>query len=195
MIQDPDAGWVAKAQKGDRAVFGKLVAKHYDMVYAIAYGILNNRESALDTAQEVFLKAFRTLENFEGKSKFKTWLHRVAVNAAIDQTRRKRPTESLDIDPDDPNSEGRAPLIVKDGRPGPREEAARDELREIVEKGLNQLSADHRAVLVLREWQGLSYEEIAEALGLELGTVMSRLFYARKKLAEALGGRLHKEIR
>ena len=194
MIQDPDAGLVQEAQNGDKAAFGKLVNQHYEMVYAIAYGILNNRESALDVAQEVFLKTFRTLENFEGKSKFKTWLHRVAVNAAIDQTRKKRPTESIDINPEDEETEGQMPVIVKDEGPGPRDRAAQAELKGIFAKGLTQLSAEHRAVLVLREWQGLSYEEIAETLHLELGTVMSRLFYARKKLGEILGNRFDKEV-
>ncbi|MFA6600831.1 MAG: sigma-70 family RNA polymerase sigma factor [Candidatus Omnitrophota bacterium] len=194
MIQDPDAGLIAKAKRGDKAEFGKLVTRHYDMVYAIAYGVLNHRESALDVAQEVFVKVYKLIATFEGKSKFKTWLHRIAVNAAIDQARKKRPMESLDLDEEDAEESGRPPLVVADSGPGPRERFEQSEMRELIDKAMRQLSADHKAVLVLREWQGLSYEEIAETLGVEVGTVMSRLFYARKKLADALGPKVQKEV-
>lgn len=157
--------------------------RHYEMVYALAYGVLHEREAARDTAQEVFLKVFHELGKFEGRSKFKTWLHRVAVNAALDIARKRRPEESLDRTEED---DDRPQRVITETGPGARELASRGETRELVGKAVAKLSPDHRAVLVLREWEGLSYEEIAETLGIEIGTVMSRIFYARKKLEEIL---------
>lgn len=189
MVEDPDIQLVKRAKAGDSAAFGELVNHYYEMVYAVAFGILRNREAARDVAQEAFLKAHRQLANFEGKSKFKTWVYRIAVNAAIDEQRRKKPSESLDAT-DVSDNEDHAPVIITDPNADPREDAHQSELRVLILKALEELSADHRAVLVLREWQGFSYEEIAEALNLEVGTVMSRLFYARKKMAEALAPKL-----
>lgn len=182
-MQDPDGDLIGRAQKGDKAAFGSLVNRHYEMVYALAYGVLREREAARDTAQEVFLKVFREIEKFEGRSKFKTWLHRVAVNAALDQARKRHPEESIDRT----EEEGDRPkLTIRETGPGPRELASRREMGELVNEAVGKLSPDHRAVLVLREWEGLSYEEIAETLGIEIGTVMSRIFYARKKLEDIL---------
>ncbi len=175
-MQDPDRDLVLRAQAGDANAFRKLVDRYYTMVYAAAYGILNHREEALDTAQEVFLKVFHEITGFLGKSKFKTWLYGIAIHAAIDQVRRRKPNVSLE----------NAPELVQT-QPGPREEASRNERARLVRRALEELTPEHRAVLVLREWEGLSYDEISEILGLELGTVMSRLFYARRKLAEHLG--------
>jgi RNA polymerase sigma-70 factor, ECF subfamily len=178
-----------RARGGDQAAFGKLVDRYYEMVYAVAFGVLRNRESARDVAQEAFIKAHRELPRFEGKSKFKTWVYRITVNAAIDEQRkRKRPVESLDAT--DASDDDSAPVIITDPSPDPSERAEQSELRTLIFKALDHLSPDHRAVLVLREYQGLSYEEIAETLGIEMGTVMSRLFYARKKMAEVLAPKL-----
>lgn len=188
-MQDPDSDLVLRARSGDRTAFGILVDRHYEMVYALAYGVLHEREAARDTAQEVFLKVFREIEKFEGRSKFKTWLHRVVVNAALDEGRRRRPAESIDRTGEDDDRPRRE--ITETG-PGPRELASRREMRELVEEAMAKLSPDHRAVLVLREWEGLSYEEIAETLGIEMGTVMSRLFYARKRLEEIVKIKIQK---
>jgi len=182
-MRDPDRDIVKKAQKGDKSAFSELVNHYYEMVYALAMGILHNRESAKDLTQDVFVKVYGNINKFKGQSKFKTWLYRVAVNQALDQTRKKRPTESLDITED----EGVKPHVpVANPAAGPRDEAARQELKVVFRQALAELSPEHRAILVLREWQELSYEEIAETLNLELGTVMSRIHYARKKLAEVL---------
>ena len=189
MVEDLDGDLVRRAKAGDQAAFGELVNLYYDMVYAVAFGVLHNREAAKDVAQESFLKAHKQLANFEGKSKFKTWVYRIAVNSAIDEQRRKKPTDSLDST-DASDDEDRAPVIITDPKADPREEAHQSELRVLIQRTLEELSPDHRAILVLREWQGLSYEEISETLGLEVGTVMSRLFYARKKMAESLAPKL-----
>src|SRR3989338_4597675 len=175
-MNDPDRALIDKAMSGNKAAFGILIQKYYEMVYAVAYGVLSRREEALDVAQEVFIKVFREIGNFKGESKFKTWLYRIAVNAAIDATRRRRPEEPIE-------ESARFETKVL----SPREEASREETRELVGKALEFLNPEHKAVLVLREWQELSYEEIAETLQVEIGTVMSRLFYARKRLAEIIG--------
>jgi len=184
-MNDPDAGLVSRSREGDKAAFSKLVSSYYEMVYAVCYGVLRNREAARDTAQEAFMKAWREISRFKGDSKFKTWIYRIAMNAAIDAVRRRRPQVSLDAT-DVSDEEGQAPVIISDDRPGPREEASKDELKQMMARAVEQLSPDHRAILVLREWQGLSYEEIAETLELEMGTVMSRIHYAKKKLGEVL---------
>ncbi len=189
MVEDVDGDLVKRAKAGDQAAFGELVNHYYEMVYAVAFGILRNREAARDVAQESFLKAHKQLVNFEEKSKFKTWVYRIAVNSAIDEQRRKKPTESLDST-DASDDDDRAPVIITDPNADPREDAHQSEMRTLINKALEGLSPDHRAVLVLREWQGLSYEEISETLSLEVGTVMSRLFYARKKMAEILAPKL-----
>ena len=182
-MQDPDGDWISRARRGDKAAFGTLVDRHYERVYALAYGVLHEREAARDTAQEVFLKVFREIGKFEGRSKFKTWLHRVAVNAALDYARKRHPEESIDRTEED---DDRPQRVLRETGPGPRELASRRELKAMVEEALAGLSPDHRAVLHLREWEGLSYEEITEILGIEMGTVMSRIFYARKRLGEIL---------
>lgn len=184
-MTDPDAELVSRSRQGDKSAFAKLVNSYYEMVYVVCYGVLQNREAARDTTQEVFLKVFREIERFKGDSKFKTWLYRIAMNASIDVTRRRRPQVSLDAT-DVSDEEDQAPVIIEETGPGPRESASKAELKTLMAKAVEQLSPEHRAILVLREWQGLTYEEIAEALDLELGTVMSRIHYARKKLGEVL---------
>ncbi len=186
-MKDPDFELVERARQGDKQAFGKLVNQYYEMVYAVCYGVLHLREAARDTTQDVFLKAFQEIARFKGDSKFKTWLYRVAMNAAIDAFRRRKPSVSLD-GTDVSDDEDQAPVIIEDVSPGPREEAAKLEIKGLMKKALEELSPEHKAVLVLREWEGLSYDEIAETLQLELGTVMSRIFYARKKMGDVLRG-------
>ncbi|MFZ5802007.1 MAG: RNA polymerase sigma factor [Candidatus Omnitrophota bacterium] len=176
---------IAKSQAGDRAAFGKLVNSYYEMVYGVAFGVLHLREAALDVCQNVFLKAFQEICRFEGKSKLKTWLYRIAVNAALDEYRRRKPVLPLEVKKD-PNEEGTVPVDIPDRRPGPRDDAVRGELQRLVRKAMEGLSEEHRTVLFLREWDDMSYEDIAELLKIEVGTVMSRLFYARKRLGEQL---------
>lgn len=185
-MQEPDKELVQQAQSGSKEDFGKLVTRYYEMVYAVVFGVVHHREPARDVTQEVFMKAFRDIGRFAGQSKFKTWLYRIAVNAAIDHLRAKHPAESLDAT-DASDDEDRPALVVPDRSAGPRDLARQAELRSFLRQAIDQLSPDHRAVLVMREWEELSYDEIAEALGIQIGTVMSRLFYARKKLAEILG--------
>lgn len=191
-MHDPDKEMVRQAQSGSKADFGKLVSQYYEMVYAVVYGVVHHREAARDVAQEVFMKAFREIRRFAGQSKFKTWLYRIAINAAIDHIRAKRPAESLDAT-DASDDEDRPALVVPDKSAGPRDRARQAELRVLLKQAMDQLSPDHRAMMVMREWEELSYDEIAEALGIQIGTVMSRIFYARRKLAEILGQQMKQE--
>lgn len=184
MHSDPDLELVERSRNGDKRAFSKLVNQYYEMVYAVCFGVLHNREAARDKTQDVFMKVFQDFSKFRGDSKFKTWLYRVAMNAAIDQTRRKKPQVSLDAT--DATDEDHKPVVLPDAGEGPRDLAAKGELQDLMRRALDELGPDHRAILMLREWQGLSYEEIAQELELEPGTVMSRIFYARKKLAEVL---------
>lgn len=186
MADSSEEDLIHRAQEGNRKAFGLLVDRYYEMVYAVVYGVLHHHEAARDVTQEVFLKVFREISKFEQKSKFKTWLYRIAVNRAIDQQRRERYEISLERSQEEEGEEEKPPLEMPDKAAGPRELASQEEMKAEMEKALRELSADHRAVLVLREWEGLSYEEIAEALNCEAGTVMSRLHYARKKLGEIL---------
>lgn len=183
-MKDPDHDLVVRAQGGEDKAFAQLVNNYYEMVYVVSYGVLRDRDGAKDTTQDVFLKLHKEIKNFKGDSKFKTWLYRVAMNASIDQVRRRKPTVSLDAT--DKGDDDEPPVIIPDSSQSPRHAAERGELKAQFARAVNELSEDHRAVLVLREWQELSYEEIAEILSIELGTVMSRLFYARKKLGEVL---------
>ncbi len=174
-MQDPDQQLISKAKEGNQDGYAKLVKKYYEMVFTVAYGVLNRREDAQDAAQEVFLKVFNQINNFEEKSKFKTWLYRIAVNDAIDIARRRKPME-----PEEKINTVAASL------PKPDAKVLQDETNEMVRSALDSLSPEHRAILVLREWDDLSYEEIASMLNLDLGTVMSRIFYARKSLGKIL---------
>lgn len=183
-MNDPDEQLVARARSGDSKALGQIVKTYYEMVFVVCFGVLRDREMARDTTQEVFLKIQREVAQFKGDSKFRTWLYRVAMNAAIDQSRRRKPTVSLDAT--DKGDDDEPPIVIADHSQSPRYEAEKQELKEKFSRALDQLSEDHRAVLVLREWQDLSYDEIAAALNIETGTVMSRLFYARKKLGEVL---------
>ncbi len=170
-----DGELVARARTGDRDAFRLLVERYQSRAYAIAYAVVGDREDALEIVQEAFLKAFRTLGGFRGDSSFYTWLYRIVMNLAIDLRRRERP----------------APLEAPDRMSDPRgsdpaEQAHRSELRAAITAAIRALPPEQQAVIVLREIDGLSYAEIAEVEQVPIGTVMSRLFYARRKLQAAL---------
>ncbi|HJL42398.1 MAG TPA: sigma-70 family RNA polymerase sigma factor [Myxococcales bacterium LLY-WYZ-16_1] len=177
--RDRDAARVRAARAGDRRSFALLVEAYQERVYAIAFGILRQREDAWDVAQEAFVKAYKNLDRFEGKSAFYTWLYRITYNLAIDahrdRQRRKGRSEPLD-----------GPVEGPPGLNHPSVSAQRRELAEVLRSAMDQLSEKHRAIIVLREVEGLSYEEMAEVLGVRKGTVMSRLHHARQNLQQLL---------
>ncbi len=169
------------AAKGDIDAFETLLGLYQNKVYGLALRMCGSEEDAWDVAQEAFLAAWRALPGFRGESGFSTWLYRLTANAAIDCLRReKKRRGELSIEG------GELPLSLPDVGPSPQEAAEGGELRAAVNAALARLTDQHRTVLILRELQELSYEEIAGALGLDLGTVKSRISRARKALRKIL---------
>lgn len=177
---------IRQAQAGDQAAFERLVERYQKPVYHQALRLLSNQEDAADVTQEVFLKVWRNLPSFRGESGFSTWLYRLTDNAAIDLLRREKKRRG---DPSLDDEEQRFDSLLADPAPTPYQAAEREELRRAVANGLDSLSEEHRRVLVLREVSGLSYEEIGQQLGLNAGTVKSRIARARLSLAKKLQNR------
>ena len=176
---------VQAARWGDQLAFAQLVKDHQAMVYSLAYRMTGNPEDAADLTQEAFLNAWRGLSGFDGRSSLATWLYRLTSNACIDFLRREKRRGSLSMTLEDEDDEDRQ-ADLPDERWSPQRELERQEAQEAVRQGLAALSPEHREVLVLRELEGLSYTEIAHALGLEEGTVKSRIARARLSLREFL---------
>ena len=180
-----DEQLVQAAQRGDMSAFEELVARHRDKIYARAYSMMRNEDEALDLSQEAWVKAWQRLEQFQGDSSFPTWITRIVINLCLDQLRRqkRRRTESIDeMDEESGGVERQLPVVTVN----PTEGLERAELRARIDKALGQLSESHRTVIVLCEFQNLEYKEIAKAMNCSIGTVMSRLFYARRRMASLL---------
>lgn len=179
-----DQALVAAARSGDRQAFGKLVERYQRRVYALAFGIVRNRDDAWDVAQEAFVKAYRNLDRYEGTAAFFTWLYRITYNLSIDVLREKGRRDQVALE-ENQNVED---ALRRDGRPTdhPDDMATRKELQGVLQTAMNRLTEKHRAIIVLREVEGLSYEEMADVLGISKGTVMSRLFHARQNLQALL---------
>lgn len=178
-----DGALIEASRRGDREAFRGLVERYFRRVLAVATGMLRNREDAQDVAQEIFLKAHRNLESFKGTAAFYTWLYRITVNVCVDFQRREgRSVPTVDVSG---ASEGevRGPEVA-DERPDadPFERMRSREIGTGVLAALDELTPEHRAVILLREVEGLSYEEISHVMQCAKGTVMSRLHYARKRL-------------
>ena len=176
---------VRAAQAGDQSAFGQLVTANQAMVYSLAYRMTGNPEDAADLTQEAFLNAWRSLGTFEGQSAFSTWIYRLTSNACIDFLRREKRRNSFSMTLEDEEDEDRQ-ADLPDDRWSPQRELERQEAQEAVRQGLAALSPEHREVLILRELEGLSYAEIAQALDLEEGTVKSRIARARLSLRDFL---------
>lgn len=169
--------WVAAARAGDQGAFEELVRLYEKRVLALTQRMCKNPEDAAEAAQEAFFSAWQGLKNFRGDSSFSTWLYRLASNACVDLLRREGKRQgAVSLDDEDVN------LDIPSSIPSPQEEAERRELGEQIEAGLRALPPEYRAVLVLREVQQLRYDEIGEALALDVGTVKSRISRGRKKL-------------
>ncbi|MCO4773287.1 MAG: sigma-70 family RNA polymerase sigma factor [Deltaproteobacteria bacterium] len=180
-----DRELIERVLDGEQASYGLLVQRYQSKIFAVAYGVLRHREDAREVSQEVFIKAYRNLPSFRRDSSFYTWIYRITVNLAIDFQRkahRKRETtfESVKLGPNEISATGPRPM----GNPSLVLEEK--QLGETIQLAIEQLPADQKTAVILREIQGLSYKEIAETMGCAEGTVMSRLFYARKKLQELL---------
>ena len=185
MTRDQENAVIRAVISGDADAYEALVREYEKNVYNLALRMTGNTEDAYDMSQEAFLKAYNSLPSFRGDSKFSVWLYRIVSNVCLDflRSRTRKPTVSLSTE----NDEGEeVELDIADEELTPEKELDRKLTRDAVQRGLKSLPAEHREILLLREIQGLSYEEISEALGLEVGTVKSRIFRARKKLCAFL---------
>src|SRR6476646_3635486 len=178
----PDEKLVRRAQRGDMVAFEVLVGRHRDKIYARAFSMMRNEEDAIDLSQEAWIKSWQRLKQFQGESSFATWMTRIVINLCLDQLRKQKRHRSESIEMMEEESGGverQMPIIVVN----PTERLERSELRQRIDKALAQLSVEHRTVLILHEFEELEYKEIAKRMQCSIGTVMSRLFYARRKMA------------
>lgn len=185
--------WIAETLNGDIDSFKNLFDKYYSRVKSIAFGILSNEQDAEDVTQEAFLKAYKNLSSFKGQSSFYTWIYRIVYNLCIDTKRkssRKNELPTSDSFIFEKNSDYPLADNFLSSQFSPERNAYRLQLAKIIKDAMSELSPSHRAVIMLREVEGLSYEDISESLGCSLGTVMSRLFHARKKLASSISDAL-----
>jgi len=186
---EEDRALIAKAQAGDTAAFRRLVERHQRRAFAIALALVRDENDARELVQDAFLRVFKGLNSFQGGSSFFTWLYRIITNLSIDLIRkpgrqtsdfddaRLEMEESQDLD---------QPFLSRFDGADPMELVRRREIASRLERALEALPSYHRAVIVMREIEGLSYEEMAQAMGVSKGTIMSRLFHARQKLQRAL---------
>lgn len=181
-----EAALVTAAKAGDIGAFEELVKRYDRNVFRIAQHITQNREDAEDVVQDAFLKAYQNLGQFQGQSKFYTWLVRIAVNEALMRLRRRRPERTVSLDEEIRTDEDTMPREVADWSPNPEQMYNQAELKDILSKTIQGLPTSFRTVFVLRDVEGLSTEETAEALDLSIPAVKSRLLRARLQLRERL---------
>jgi RNA polymerase sigma-70 factor, ECF subfamily len=185
-VERSDGELVRASRRGDREAFRELVERYQRKVVSVALGMVHNRDDALEIAQETFVKAFENLGNFKGEASFYTWLYRIVVNRAIDFQRRERRHPTVALEEHGASGDGYED-VLKEGRLGdPYQDARAHEIGDRVTEAINELTPDHKAVILLREVEGLSYDEISRVMQCSKGTVMSRLHYARKKLQKKL---------
>src|SRR5436853_6184984 len=175
-------------QAGETGAFDQLVTRYRTRVFAMIYNMVHNEQDAWDLAQEAFVKAWKSIGRFKGKSSFYTWIYRIVMNVTIDWLRKRQVKaggaefdDAIQLKEIDPASK-----TVPKADPLPHQRMERHEIRDRIDKAISQLSPEHRAVILMKENEEMQYHEIAEALGCSIGTVMSRLFYARKKLQNLL---------
>src|SRR3989475_4232867 len=188
-----DQALVKAAQKGGMQAFEELVARHRDKIYARAFSMMRNEEDAVDLSQEAWVKAWQRLKQFQGESSFVTWMTRIVINLCLDQLRKQKRhrAESIELMEEESGGvERQMPIIT----PNPTERLERNELRQRIDKALALLSVEHRTVLILHEFEELEYKEIAKRMQCSIGTVMSRLFYARRKMANLMAGYKREEL-
>ncbi|MFZ1072707.1 MAG: sigma-70 family RNA polymerase sigma factor [Verrucomicrobiia bacterium] len=178
---DEDA-LVGRARRGDLEAYDELVRRYQERIYATVYHMTSNHEDANDLAQESFVKAFQALKTFKGGSSFYTWLYRIAVNKTINFLKQRKNRTHVSLNDLDFNAEHDPDLVALISDKTPRREAGLAELQEKLNAALLKLSEPHRLVVVLHDVQGLSHDEIAKIMECNIGTVRSRLFYARQQL-------------
>jgi len=191
--QHPDVALVERVRAGDVSAYDTLVRKYERQLFRIAQHITQNKEDAEDVMQDAFLKAFQKLDQFQGNSKFYTWLVRIAVNESLMRLRKRRTSKMVSIDEDLETEEGTVPRDLADWAPDPEQNYNQAELGEILRKTIQGLPQGFRIVFVLRDVEGLSTEETAETLGLSIPAVKSRLLRARLQLRERLSRYFHRK--
>ena len=177
-----EAELVQQAQRGRLEAYDELVRRYQERIYATVYHMTANHEDANDLAQETFVKAFRALRSFRGGSSFYTWLYRIAVNKTINFLKQRRHRTHMSLNDLDVSAEHDPDLVALISDKTPRREVALAELQEKLNAAMQKLSEDHRLVVTLHDVQGLPHEEIAKIMDCNIGTVRSRLFYARQQL-------------
>ena len=173
---------VQRARKGDMGAYDQLVRRYQERVYATVYHMTSNHEDANDLTQEAFIKGYQALKSFKGGSSFYTWVYRIAVNKTINFLKQRKNRSQMSLNDLDFNAEHDPDLVALISDKNPRREAGLTELQEKLNEGMQKLSEPHRLVVTLHDVQGLSHEEIAKIMGCNIGTVRSRLFYARQQL-------------
>ena len=173
---------VQRAQQGDVAAYDELVRRYQERVYATVYHMTANHEDAADLAQETFIKGFQALRSFKGDSSFYTWVYRIAVNKTINFLKQRKNKAHLSLNDLDLNTENDPDLVALVSDKTPRRDAGLSELQEKLNAAMLKLSPVHRLVVTLHDVQGLAHEEIANIMDCNIGTVRSRLFYARQQL-------------
>jgi RNA polymerase sigma-70 factor (ECF subfamily) len=177
-----DQELVRSVQGGDLAAYDELVRRYQERIYATLYHMTSNHEDANDLAQESFLKAFHAIKSFKGDSSFFTWLYRIAVNKTINFLKQRKNRIHLSLNDLDLNAENDPDLVALISEKNPRRDMSLTELQEKLNAAIQRLSEDHRLVVTLHDIQGLSHEEIGKIMDCNVGTVRSRLFYARQQL-------------
>lgn len=173
---------VQRARNGDLSAYDELVKRYQERIYATVYHMTSNHEDANDLAQDAFIKAFSALKSFKGGSTFYTWLYRIAVNKTINFLKQRKNKYHLSLNDLDFNAENDPDLVALISHKTPQRDAGLSELQKKLNEALLKLSEPHRMVVVLHDVQGQSHDEIAEIMGCNIGTVRSRLFYARQQL-------------
>jgi RNA polymerase sigma-70 factor (ECF subfamily) len=179
---------VKRCQAGETEAFDELVTRYRTRIFAMIYNMVHNEQDAWDLAQDSFVKAWKSIKRFRGRSSFYTWIYRIVMNVTIDWLRKKQ-VKGAGVEFDDAiqlREVNPASRTLPKADPLPYERMERTEVRARIDNAITQLSPEHRAVILMKETEGMQYHEIAEALGCSIGTVMSRLFYARKKLQNLL---------
>ena len=182
-----DVQLVRRSQRGNMEAFEELLARHRDKIYARAFSMMRNEDEATDLSQEAWVKGWQRLKQFQGDSSFVTWMTRIVINLCLDQLRKQKRHRAESIEMMEEESGGverQMPVVTINPTAG----LERDELRKRIDKAMGQLSYEHRTVLVLHEFEELEYKEVAKIMGCSIGTIMSRLFYARRKMAGLLAG-------
>ena len=182
--EDGDGALVARAMAGDASAYDALVIRHNGRIFAMIKNLVRNEADAWDLSQEVFIKAWQALPRFEQKARFSTWIYRIAHNVVYDWTRRRKVESAGELNDEIFQREEISSMAetLPTELASPDEALGRDELRVKIEAALAKLSSEHREAVVLKDVHGLAYKEIADVMGCTIGTVMSRLFYARQKL-------------